>query len=945
MSTHLDEDILDNICSEAKKFEEDGLLEEALSQYKDAYKIQPSNAVKATISRLTDVLSNKLASNFEKNMDLNAPCFQSTPYSTQTEDEVFKINGLSTPVSSLMKKHLNISAISQSNNTTIAIQNADRSFDASYYNKLIVEGRSLYKDSKNLEAALKKYEEAYSLHQDAKLHKRIMTIKQELKSREVQSYVESSMKGSNSDNEELIEQYNNFVINAKACVESDELANALELYREAYKIDPSVKLKSKIDKLAEQIASSDNIDEDDVEKYNDLIRDAKAKLKEENYGDALLFYENANEINPSEKLQKRIQKIREFIENDSENEGEKDDDSNPVNDRQMNNSVAQTEVDEHCNSLVKNAKEYERKSNIEGALDAYREAQGLKPCPYFIQKIRDLESKLSINESAGEEDAELNVEQFNQLIINAREHLNDGNLAEALKLYKEAYDRNPSKKLLKRINKIEEKLTNEAAKDDDEVDIDPEVREYYDATIEDAKTKEEKLLYDEAIALYEEANELIPSEKLSQRIASLEFKRDSEKDKENTEPSSARNLNDLSPSDKAKYNELIVKGKYAQKESKIEKALSYYQKASKIYTSEKLDTRIKKLEKFLEEEAANEELYTDLGDGLFLTNEVHDKLYEYQREGVKWMWELYRAENGGILGDDMGLGKTIQTITYLQALFMMEEISNAMLCMPLSLINNWQEEFKKWAPEIRVELFHGSKAERERNVKKVIKRGGVILTTYGIIEKNVEFLVNTMFKWDYLILDEGHKIKNPTKTSKAMRNVPCTHRLLISGTPIQNNLKELWALFDFVSRGKLLGTMTTFKMNYITPIERGREKDASKAEAKLGAKLAENLRNLIDPYFLRRTKAEIKSRNVDTSTGVNKLGKKNELCVWLQLSDIQLNLYKAFLTLDTVRDAMNSSRSPLASLTVLKKICDHPRLAIKFEALRDVMDADNMSMK
>eukprot|EP00116_Pleurobrachia_bachei_P002279 sb/3462541/ len=226
-----------------------------------------------------------------------------------------------------------------------------------------------------------------------------------------------------------------------------------------------------------------------------------------------------------------------------------------------------------------------------------------------------------------------------------------------------------------------------------------------------------------------------------------------------------------------------------------------------------------------------------------------------------------------------------------------------------------------------------------------MKRGGIAITTYGIIEKNFEFLMNSNFKWDYLVLDEGHKIKNPTKTSKAVRQVPCRNRLLISGTPIQNNLKELWALFDFVSRGQLLGTMTTFKSNYIVPIERGREKDASRAEAKLGAKLAESLRKVIHSYFLRRTKAEIKASKVDTSSGVKKLGKKNELCVWLKLSPAQHSLYSAFLTLDSVRDAMNQTKSPLAALTVLKKICDHPRLAIKFEALREVMDADNMDMK
>ena len=960
MAGLLDEDILANIHSEAKKCEEDGNLEEALSLHKDALKLCQSDASKLAIDRLTDIINSKLASNLDTNLHLKvSPRFQSTPYNTQVDNEL--LNGLSafnvsniTPAKAALEhrsRNIDMSSISQLGNMTIPVQEGAKSFDADYYNSLIKEARSLYRDSNQLERALQKYEEAYSLYQDAKLNKRILKIQQELKLKRFEKDVEASLKESKSDIEkDPIEQYNNLVINAKACMESDKAEEALQLYKQAYEIDPSERLNQKITKLAEELAQAvDKNTSVDVEQYNNLIKEAKSKLKEEDYQGALLLYENANEINPTEKLQKRINKIKDFIEDEDEEEDGRvtpTNNPNPSNDQDWNKSMVTSEVDEYCNSLVKDAKNMEKSNRIGEAVDAYREAQNLKPCPYFVEKINELEKKLAINDNQDNEtESELDVEHYNQLIVKGREYLNDGNLSEALQLYKEAQDLNPSEKLSKRITKIEKKLSDELEKGDGEQEVDDEIRDYYEATIADAKMKEDRLLYDEAIALYEEANELIPSDSVSQRIANLEFKRDSKKEHEDQKPSSVQSLNDLSAKDKNKYNELIVKGKYAQKESKIEKALSYYQKASKIYKNEKLDTRIQKLEKFLEEEAENEKLYTDIGDGFFLTNDVHDKLYQYQREGVKWMWELYRAEHGGILGDDMGLGKTIQTIVYLQALFLMEEISTAMLCMPLSLINNWQNEFKKWAPEIRVELFHGSKAERERNVKKVIKRGGVILTTYGIIEKNVEFLVNSSFKWDYLVLDEGHKIKNPTKTSKAMRNVPCNHRLLISGTPIQNNLKELWALFDFVSRGKLLGTMTTFKMNYITPIERGREKDASKAEAKLGAKLAENLRKLIDPYFLRRTKAEIKSSHVDNTTALSKLGKKNELCIWLQLSDVQLNLYKAFLTLDSVRDAMNSSKSPLAALTVLKKICDHPRLAIKFEALREVMDADNMSMK
>ena len=480
-------------------------------------------------------------------------------------------------------------------------------------------------------------------------------------------------------------------------------------------------------------------------------------------------------------------------------------------------------------------------------------------------------------------DYSFNVDEYNDLITSGKHELTEGNLEDALELYSEALRIHHSEKLEKRVNNIRRKIAEvQSSKADDEVGDD------------------EAMTSDHA------------------------------------EPPSTDIKTDQSPltnSEKQKYNEYILKGKLAQKDTNIEKALRYFRKAAELHTSNKLESRISKLEKYLNDE--NDNWFKDLGDGFFLPNEVYDKLYSYQHEGVKWMWHLYLKKQGGILGDDMGLGKTVQTIVFLQAMFSMEEINTAILVMPLSLIPNWSSEFEKWAPDVRVELYHGSKSERERNVRKVMRRGGVILTTYGIIEKNVEFLMDMNHIWNYLILDEGHKIKNPTRTSKAVRNIPCNFRLLISGTPIQNNLKELWSLFDFVSRGSLLGTMVGFKMNYISPIERGREKDASRAEARLGSKLAENLRNLINPFFLRRTKAEIRAQN--SIPQLSNMEKKREICLWLSLTGIQKNLYKAFLTLDTVKDSMNQSKSPLAALTVLKKICDHPRLAIKFESIRELL--------
>ncbi|XP_078611648.1 uncharacterized protein LOC144882028 isoform X2 [Branchiostoma floridae x Branchiostoma japonicum] len=223
------------------------------------------------------------------------------------------------------------------------------------------------------------------------------------------------------------------------------------------------------------------------------------------------------------------------------------------------------------------------------------------------------------------------------------------------------------------------------------------------------------------------------------------------------------------------------------------------------------------------------------------------------------------------------------------------------------------------------------------------------------------------FVWDYVILDEGHKIKNPTKTTKACHAIPARNRFILTGTPIQNNLREMWSLFDFVSQGTLLGTAKTFKMEYENPITRAREKDATAGEIHLGNRMSESLRQLIAPYFLRRTKAEVMPKdkeNADPNEGAGadqeqasgnsfpSLERKNDLILWVILSRAQQQIYKDFLSLDRVKEMLMTTRSPLAELNVLKKICDHPRLlstlacaqlGLDGEDGMDPEDVDNMA--
>ncbi|XP_070761047.1 DNA excision repair protein ERCC-6-like [Enoplosus armatus] len=298
----------------------------------------------------------------------------------------------------------------------------------------------------------------------------------------------------------------------------------------------------------------------------------------------------------------------------------------------------------------------------------------------------------------------------------------------------------------------------------------------------------------------------------------------------------------------------------------------------------------------------------------------------------------------------MGLGKTIQVISFLSGMYDNELVKHTLLVMPTSLITNWTKEFAKWTPGMRVKEFHGaSKGERTRNLEKVQRRGGVIITTYTMLMNNWQQLSSyhgREFTWDYMILDEAHKIKtSTTKTAKSAYAIPSKKRVLLTGTPVQNNLREMWALFDFACQGTLLGTAKTFKTEYENPITRAREKDATPGEKVLGSRMSENLMAIIKPYFLRRTKSEVQKNKMkgthpckdnkeaqvqtpqkDSGAVMPTLTRKNDLIVWTYLSSVQEDIYRQFISLDHIKELLMTTRSPLAELTILKKLCDHPRL-------------------
>ncbi|GFP92434.1 protein chromatin remodeling 24 [Phtheirospermum japonicum] len=322
-----------------------------------------------------------------------------------------------------------------------------------------------------------------------------------------------------------------------------------------------------------------------------------------------------------------------------------------------------------------------------------------------------------------------------------------------------------------------------------------------------------------------------------------------------------------------------------------------------------------------------------------LPGKIAKMLYPHQRDGLKWLWSLHCMGKGGILGDDMGLGKTMQMCSFIAGLFHSNLIRRVLVVAPKTLLTHWINELATVGlSEKTREYFSTCTKLRHYELQYVLQDKGVLLTTYDIVRNNTKALCGDYrfnddgeedeMTWDYMILDEGHLIKNPsTQRAKSLLQIPCAHRIIISGTPLQNNLKELWALFNFCCP-ELLGDKKEFKEKYEHYINRGNEKNASDREKRTGSSVAKDLRDCIQPYFLRRMKSEVFR---DDST----LSKKNEVIVWLPLTRCQRQLYEAFLKSEIVISACDGS--PLAAITILKKICDHPLLLTK-RAAEDVLE-------
>jgi DNA excision repair protein ERCC-6 len=322
-----------------------------------------------------------------------------------------------------------------------------------------------------------------------------------------------------------------------------------------------------------------------------------------------------------------------------------------------------------------------------------------------------------------------------------------------------------------------------------------------------------------------------------------------------------------------------------------------------------------------DEEVKGEEQDVCLDGGYRIPGAIFDKLFPYQRTAIKWLWELHGQQTGGIIADEMGLGKTVQIAAYFAGLHYTSSgtttLGPSLVICPATVMVQWMREFHTWYPPLRVMMMHesgGYTCSREELVDKVQHVGGVLITTYESFRLNQHLLVDR--EWGYVVLDEGHKIRNPDASiTLCVKQLLTVHRIILTGCPIQNSLRELWSLFDFVFPGKL-GTLPVFEEEFCWPILQGGYTSASNVQVQLAYKCALVLRDLINPYVLRRLKKDV----------MPSLPKKTEQILFCHLTDLQRKKYQEYLGSRDVKDCIEGDTSLFRAITMLRKLCNHPDL-------------------
>lgn len=283
---------------------------------------------------------------------------------------------------------------------------------------------------------------------------------------------------------------------------------------------------------------------------------------------------------------------------------------------------------------------------------------------------------------------------------------------------------------------------------------------------------------------------------------------------------------------------------------------------------------------------------------VIIPNGLNANLREYQIQGFKWFKTLSHLQFGGILADEMGLGKTIQTIAFLLS----QKNKKSIVVAPTSLIYNWKNEFETFAPSLNVLVLHGSKSERKAMLKNIDDKD-VILTTYTILKNDFNELENIEF--DYCIIDEAQNIKNPySQNSEAVKQVKASVKFALTGTPIENNLLELWSIFDFIMPGYLY-SKNKFQEKFLKTNDNINE-----------------LKKQIQPFMLRRLKKEVLSQLPD----------KIETKFFVEMSEEQKKVYKTYV--EDIKEKMKDADfdkdkiTILSYLTTLRQLCLDPSIKL-----------------
>ena len=298
-------------------------------------------------------------------------------------------------------------------------------------------------------------------------------------------------------------------------------------------------------------------------------------------------------------------------------------------------------------------------------------------------------------------------------------------------------------------------------------------------------------------------------------------------------------------------------------------------------------------------------------------------LRPYQQVGFNWLVFMRDQKFGACLADDMGLGKTVQLISYLLHVYETATKPTMIIC-PTSVLGNWQKELERFAPSLKTYLHYGPKRLKKENLQATLEKEHVqiILTTYGTVTQDIELLETMSFA--NVTLDEAQNIKNMnTKQSKAIRKLNGEHHIALTGTPVENRLSELWAIFDFIYKG-YLGSFSRFQEQFIAPIERDQSEEVK-----------EMLRHKIQPFLLRRTKSD-----PDLQLNLPDKVEQREYC---PLTEEQAVLYESYIqeTLHKLETLTGFERKGLIlkMLGKLKQLCNHPALYLKepFEEAADMM--------